>query len=141
MENNPQLKCPKCAKDMRYIYGYPQCITCGYEDYTTKVVRESINLPEALRANLYLAHYRGATPIHKDVVVRIRIQDKLKGAVESEPKLIPECPKCQGNMTWNKDKDRLFPNATSKWYECNKKKSHIIFLNFEKLYWSDTYGY
>ena len=83
MENH--LKCPKCAKEMRGLYGYPQCITCGYEDYTTKVVEESIAVPEALRGNLYLAHYRGTTPIHKDVVMRIRIRDKTKGTVESEP--------------------------------------------------------
>ena len=139
MENH--LKCPKWAKEMRSLYGYPQCITCGYEDYTTKVVEESIAVPEALRGNLYLAHYRGTTPIHKDVVMRIRIRDKTKGTVESEPELVPECPRCKGNMSWNRDKDRLFPNSTSKWYECNKRKSHIVFLNFHKLYWSDSYGY
>lgn len=141
MESNPQSMCPKCGKNMRYLYGYPQCITCGYEDYTTKVVEESITLPEALRANLYLAHYRGATPTLKDVVIKIRIRDKLKGTTESEPRLIPECHKCKSNMFWNKDKDRLFPNSKSKWYECHKIKSHIVFLNFDKLYWSDTYGY
>ena len=134
-------ECPKCSKEMRNLGGFPQCITCGYEDYTTKIVEESISSPEALRGNLYLAHYRGLTPINKDVVIRIRIKDKVKGTVESEPTLVPECPRCKGNMTWNRDKDKLFSRSNSKWYECNKRKSHIIFLNFNKLYWSDTYGY
>ena len=50
MEN--LLECPKCTKEMRSLGGYPQCITCGYEDYATEIVEESISSPEALRGKL-----------------------------------------------------------------------------------------
>ena len=85
---NP-LECPRCTKEMRSLGGYPQCITCGYEDYATKIVEESISSPEALRGNLYIAHYRGLTLVNKDVVIKIKLENVVSNK-DSEPKLIPE---------------------------------------------------
>jgi len=138
MEN--LLKCPKCTKEMRSLGGYPQCITCGYEDYTTKIVEESISSPEALRGNLYIAHYRGLTLVNKDVIVKIKLENVVSNK-DSEPKLIPLCPKCQNDMTVDRAKERVVRRSSIKWYQCNLVTSHIIFLNFEKLFWSDSYGY
>ena len=138
MENHSNSKCPRCSKEMRSFHDYPQCVTCGYQDYTTKIVEESITLPDSFRGNLYLAHYRGLTLVNKDVVVKIKLEDVIKSH-NNEPKLVPECPKCQSDMTLNRH--RVATWANTKWYECSAVTSHMIFLNFSLLYWSDTYGY
>ena len=94
IKNSAQLLCPKCSSAIVKTYYEPQCLQCGYVDYSTPL--EKIESPGSTvvgSATRYMVRYKGHSDNFKDKLAHVKV-------VRQKNRIIFDvnCPFCESSM-------------------------------------------
>ena len=79
IKNSAQLLCPKCSSAIVKTYYEPQCLQCGYVDYSTPL--EKIESPGSTvvgSATRYMVRYKGHSDNFKDKLAHVHRRRKMQ---------------------------------------------------------------
>lgn len=91
----PELTCPRCDSQLRINYDEPQCIQCGYVDYTyvpPNAHRRKRSLMS--KGTQYVLRYTGASDILSETLTHVQLRRFRNRAI-----YLVSCPFCQKEMS------------------------------------------
>ena len=93
-KNTGKLLCPKCSSIIVRTYYEPQCLQCGYVDYSTPL--EKIESPGSTvvgSATRYMVRYKGHSENFKEKLAHVKV-------VREKNRIIfnVNCPFCETSM-------------------------------------------
>ena len=93
-KNTGKLSCPKCSSIIVRTYYEPQCLQCGYVDYSTPL--EKIESPGSTvvgSATRYMVRYKGHSENFKEKLAHVKV-------VREKNRIIfnVNCPFCETSM-------------------------------------------
>jgi uncharacterized OB-fold protein len=93
-KNTGKLLCPKCSSVIVRTYYEPQCLQCGYVDYSTPL--EKIESPGSTvvgSATRYMVRYKGHSENFKEKLAHVKV-------VREKNRIIfnVDCPFCETSM-------------------------------------------
>lgn len=132
-------KCPRCNRKMLTIDEFPNCINCGFVDYTVESSIERRESNSLFKGNTHLIKYDGVIPSFNNISLKIEINYGVRGAEETicdSTKVTPFCPFCTNPMHVER-KGRHHAVLTKKldrilFYHFECKQRHVVWLSMEE---------
>ena len=105
--------CPRCSGQMSAGYYEPECIICGYTDYSkTPVINDRSRKNVVNSATLSILRYGGDSPALYDILAHVELVRVRNRAVYSV-----KCPFC-GEMMERSSLSGKRPEAREERYKC-----------------------
>lgn len=109
MVTNSLSTCPRCNKRMVTVDEFPNCVSCGYVDYSAKSTILGISSSNVFRGNIHLIRYKGSIEKFKNISLKIEISYSDRGGHETiceNLRVIAVCPFCDKQMCVSRRKKK-----------------------------------
>ncbi len=94
LSKKDKLHCPKCSSTIVKTYYEPQCLQCGYVDYSSELDKiESPGSTVVGSATRYMVRYKGHSENFKDKLTHVKVI-RIKNRIVFDV----NCPFCDSSM-------------------------------------------
>jgi hypothetical protein len=123
-----RLICPRCESQLRINYDEPQCIQCGYVDYSYSRPQAAGRKKALLSSGRrYVLRYVGDSPVLSEQLIHVQLH-RVRNRVLFEV----DCPFCHQSMMRTSLSGRLRANHEER-YRCNE--GHMLSIVPVKKGW------
>ncbi len=117
------IRCPRCERSLAMGYDEPECLTCGYADYSyTIITRNGMSKNPVSSGTAFVVRYGGDASFLDEVTTVVKAQRKGNRLV-----LVVQCPFCgNGNKMEESSLSGKRREAREERFKCNE--SHRLSL-------------